>query len=141
MNIAASQAAGEDAAEDAGLHGRDAHDRTGLDVPDPRHDAHGGEHHQVADRGGDGGDAVVLGEAERDADGEDQRQVGEDHVARVLHQSAKRVPESMEVGRADAQQQTRDRQHRDRQHQGLADFLQECESVLKHVYTRFVRRR
>ena len=131
------QAAGQDTAEHAGFHGRDAHDGLGIDTPDPRHHAHGRQHDHVADGGGDGGHAVVLGEAQRHADREDQGQVGEDHVAGVLHQQRQDFRHPAEIGGADTQQQARDRQHGHRQHQGLADLLKEGEWTLGHWFPQF----
>ena len=46
---------------------------------------HGGEKHHVAGRAGERGDAVVFRQANRDTDGEEQRQIAEDGVARFRH--------------------------------------------------------
>jgi hypothetical protein len=127
------QPAGQDAAEHTGLDRRQAHDGVGLDAHQVRHHAqrHGG--HEVADRRGDRRDAVVVRESQRDADREDQRQVAEDHVARVLHHLQQRERHvAVEIGRAQAEQQAGHRQHRHRQHQRLADFLQSCKGLLEH---------
>ena len=44
--------------------------------------AHRGEEHDIAGRAGERGDAVVVREADGDADGEEQRQIAEDGIAR-----------------------------------------------------------
>ena len=81
------------------------------------HDAHRREEDDVADARGERGDAVVLGQPDRHADGEEQRQVREDRVARLRHHAARRSPAASEkLAAADAQQDAGHRQHRDRQH-------------------------
>src|SRR6266478_4985311 len=122
----------EDAAEDAGLHRLDSHDGHGLDAPDTGHHAENRQQHHVADNRRNRGDAVILGEANRDTDREDQRQVAEHHVSGGLHQRRHERRDPLEVRRADAEQQTCDRQHRHRNHQRLADLLQDYEGIFEH---------
>jgi hypothetical protein len=76
--------ADEDAAEDAGVERVLAEDVSGLDAPRLGDDTDGPVHHQVADRGRQRGYAVVPGHAQGGADGEDQRQSGEDRRSRAL---------------------------------------------------------
>ena len=127
------QTARENAAEHAGLDRRNAHDRVGLDAFRLGDHAERRRHDEIADGRGDARYAIVLGEAERDADREDQRQIAEDHVARVLHQLEDDGGHvTVEIGRAEAEQQPGDGQHRDRQHQRFADLLHDAECVLEH---------
>jgi hypothetical protein len=76
------------------------------------------------------GDAVIFREADGDADGEEQRQVAENGVARFRHDEREALGQPREVRAADAEQDAGDGQHRDRQHHALADFLEEGEGVL-----------
>ena len=121
----------DDAAEDAGLDRRNAHDRLHLDAPQFRADAHRGEKDDVTGGAGQRGDAVVFGQADGDADGEEQRQIAEDRVARFRHDERDALGQPREVRAADAEQDAGDRQHRDRQHHALADLLEEREGVLE----------
>ena len=102
-----------------------------LDPAQLRAHPHGGEKDDVADRAGERGDAVVFRQADRDADGEEQRQIAEDRVARFRHDLRDAFGQPREVGAADAEQNARDRQHRDRQHHALADLLEEREGVFE----------
>ncbi|MNQ83366.1 hypothetical protein D3C85_984440 [compost metagenome] len=84
--------------------------------------------HQVADGPGQARRAVVVtGKADGDADGEDQRQVGEDCIAGVVDQG-----DVQQVGVAQAQQQAGNRQDGDGQHEGAAEPLQALNEVLVH---------
>ena len=76
--------ADQDAAEHAGVQRLQAQHRLGLEATCDGDDAHRSVHHQVADRRGERRDAVVLGNAERDADREDQPEGAEDGVAGAL---------------------------------------------------------
>ena len=79
-----------------------------------------GDHHQVANGSGQpGGAVVVAGKAHGDADGEDQRQVGEDCLPGIVHDG-----DVQQVGVTQAQQQAGNRQDRDGQHQRAAQALQ-----------------
>ncbi|CRQ64570.1 hypothetical protein PAERUG_P47_London_12_VIM_2_12_12_01943 [Pseudomonas aeruginosa] len=113
------QGASHQAADDAGEH---AHVDARIDHLEHR------DHHQVADGAGEAGGAIVVAsETDGDADGEDQRQVGEDRLAGVVDQ---RNVEQVDV--AQAQQQAGDRQDRDRQHQGAAQALQAFDQERGH---------
>ena len=103
----------------------------GLDAAQLRADAHRGEEDDVADRAGERGDAVVFRQPDGDADGEEQRQIAEDRVARRGHDLRDALGQPREVRAADAEQDAGDRQHRDRQHHALADLLEEREGVLE----------
>ncbi|MOA11612.1 hypothetical protein D3C78_1315630 [compost metagenome] len=113
------QRAGHQAADDPGEH---AHVDARVEHLE------GGDHHQVADHPGKPRrTVVVLGETDRDADGEDHRQVGEDHLAGVVDDR-----DVQQVGIAQAQQQAGNRQDRDRQHQRAAEALQAFDEKLVH---------
>ena len=97
------QPTGHQAAGDTGEH---AHVDGGV------HHLERGDHHQVTNRPGQARSAVVVtGKTHGDADGEDQRQVGEDRLAGVVHHR-----DVEQVGVAQAQQQAGDWQDRNRQH-------------------------
>ncbi|KGC39763.1 PTS system, N-acetylglucosamine-specific IIBC component domain protein [Burkholderia pseudomallei] len=108
--VAVVQQPRDDARDDPGQH---AHVQLRIDV------LHDRDFDQIADRARERRHAVVvLREADRDADREQQRQVLEDRAARVGdHLDVEHVllPE--------AQQDARHRQHRDRQHQRPAEAL------------------
>ncbi len=71
------QRAGHQAADDPGEH---AHVDARVEHLE------GGDHHQVTDHPGQAcGAVVVLGKPDSDADGEDHRQVGEDHLPGVVN--------------------------------------------------------
>ena len=85
---------------------------------------------EVAGDGREGGRPVRLaGEADRDADGEEDRQVREDRAARRAHgleegADDRGVDLAEEVGLAEPEQDAGRRQQRDRQHQALAEPLE-----------------
>src|SRR3546814_7613669 len=70
------------------------------------------------------GAIAVAREADRDADRKEDAEVVEDRRARRRDEG-----DVEQVGLADAQQQTRDRQHRDRQHQRAAERLERFENL------------
>ena len=53
----------------------------GLDAETFREDPHRGDEDDVPDGAGERGDAVIVGQPDGDADGEEQRQVTEDRAA------------------------------------------------------------
>ena len=127
----ADDQAGEDAVVD--------HRLFALGVRDPlehdrRHRLEDRLDHQVAgDRGERGGAVRLLGEADRDTDGEQQRQRREDRSAAGAHGVEARpdhrgvdLPE--QVGLAEPQQQAGGGQQRDGEHQALAQALELGES-------------
>ena len=132
--------ADNDAAEDSGLDRLNPHDRRRLDAAEFRANAHRGEEDNKADCAGESGDAVVIGQANGNADGEEQWQIGKDRAARCRHDLRHDRWQPREVGAADAEQDAGDRQHRHRQHHALADFLQKREGVCErrhlHITTR-----
>ena len=95
---------------------------------DPREHAHvdlwikhleRGDHHQIADSARQpSGAVVVAGETDGDANGEDERQIGENRAARCVHDR-----DVQQVGITQAQQQAGNRQDGDGQHQGAAQPL------------------
>ena len=96
-----------------------------VDAEELRERAHRGEQDDVAHRARERGDAVVLGEPDRDADREEQRQSSEDRAAGRGHHLRDGVRQPREVRAADAEQNAGDGQHRHRQHHALADLLKE----------------
>ena len=119
--------ADDDSAEHAGVDGRHRLAGQHRHVQEHGHGAERRRHDEVADDGGDGGDAVILGEAEGDADGEDDRQIAKDGIATLGHHLRHDLGQEGEVGRADAEQKAGDGQHGYGQHQRLADLLQHSE--------------
>ncbi len=90
------QRAGHQAAGDPGEH---AH------VDGRVHDLERGDHHQITNRTGQARRAVVVaGKAHGDADGEDQGEVGENRLPRIVHHR-----DAKQVGVAQAQQEAGDR--------------------------------
>ena len=87
-------------------------------------------HHQVSDGGRQRGRAVGLaGEADRDTDGEQQRQVVEQRPTGGAHRLEERpdhrcLDPAQQVVLAQPQQDARRREDGDRQHQALAEALQ-----------------
>lgn len=91
----------------------------------------------------------MLRHADGDADGKDDRQVAEDDVAGAAHDGEQRVQERavaegafqavglngrrVREGRADAEEQTGNRQDGDRQHEASADGLQHAENLVFHT--------
>ena len=74
---------------------------------------------------------ILARETDRDADGEEQAEVGEDRVARRGDRG-----DVEQVGLAEPQQQAGDRQHRDGQHQRAAHALRDSsEHVRLHRVT------
>ncbi len=133
--VAVEQPRGDQADHDAGEHAVvDLGLVAGLVDLAGEHDRrHGLEHrlhHQVADDGGQRGRTVGLpGETDGDTDGEQQRQVGEQRVARGAHRLEERPDDrgldpAQQVVLAQPEQDARRGQHRDRQHQALAEPLQ-----------------
>ena len=137
--IAVEQPRGEQADDDAGEHAVvDLGLLAGLVDLAGEHDRrHGLEdrlHHQVADDGRQcGGTVGLLGESDRDADGEQQRKVVEHGAARRAHRLEERPDDrgldaAQQVRLAQPEQDARRGQHRDRQHEALAQPLQLRES-------------
>ena len=129
----------EDAAEDTGLDRRNAHQRRRLDAQELREGAHRREEDDIAHGPGERRHAVVVGEPDRDADGEEQRKVSKDRAAGGRHDLREGLGQPREVRAADAEENAGDGQHGDRQHHALADLLEERERVLEgaHVMTTF----
>src|SRR5204863_8609060 len=75
--------ADDEAAEDAGLDRRNAHDRNRLDAAEFRAHAHRGEKNYVTSGARQGGDAIIVRESDGDADGKEERQIAEDRVAGI----------------------------------------------------------
>jgi hypothetical protein len=125
----AGGAADEDAAEHARVHRIDAHDRLRRQTEVRGHDAERRQEHDEADGSGQRRDAVVVGQSQRHADREDERQRAEDGAARLRHHIRQRRWQTREVRAADTEQQSGHRQHRDREHQRLADLLEDCETA------------
>ncbi len=93
---------------------------------------HGFHHDAVSNHSGQRGNAVVIGEAQRNADCEDKRHVGENRTARFRHNMRNHFWQPAEVCRTDAQQDTCDRQYGYWQHQRFTHLLQVSKCVLKH---------
>ena len=77
------------------------------------------------------GHAVIFRQADGDADGEEERQIAEDGVARFRHDLRNDLGQPRKVSAADAEQDAGNRKDRDRQHHALADLLEEREGVLE----------
>ena len=123
--------ADDDAAEDAGLDRRNAHDRNRLDAAELRAHAHRGEKNYVTSGARQCGDAIIVRESDGDADGKEERQIAEDRVAGILHYERNAVRQPREFGGPDAQQNARDGQDGNRQHHAFPDFLEKGEGVLE----------
>ena len=113
---------GDAQAGGGGVGGHGFHTAVGVD-----HGADGGVHHQVGNGAGQGGHFLfLLGHADGNAHGKQQRQIGEHHIAALVHniqngiQQGAGINDSREAiglqhcrvgeGTADAQQQARHRQ-------------------------------
>ena len=94
-------------------------------------DAHGGEEDDVTHRAGQRGDAVVVRQTDRHADGEEQRQTSEDRAAGRGHDLRDGIRQPRKVRAAHAEQNAGDREHGNRQHHAFADFLEGRERVLE----------
>ena len=68
--------------------------------------------------------AVVVGQADCDTNGEEQREVGKDCTARLSHDLRDALRQPREVRAANTKQDTRHGKHRDGQHHAFADLLE-----------------
>jgi hypothetical protein len=100
-------AADQDAAEHAGLDRRDAHDGARLVIEQRRHHTHGCNQYSVTNDGSEGGNAVVVSDAERHADRKDERQIPEDGAARLRHNRRNNFGQPRELRAAHPEQQAR----------------------------------
>ncbi|CQB63609.1 Uncharacterised protein [Salmonella enterica subsp. enterica serovar Bovismorbificans] len=97
-----------------------------------RNHSHGFHHDAIRYYRRQSRNAVVVGEAQRHADSENQRHIGKNRSARFCHNVRYNGWQPAEVSGTDTQQDTCDREYGYRQHQRFTDLLQVSKCILKH---------